>query len=120
MPRTIAYKDPERLRLVKNLRRYSKESNAPIWNAVAKELEGVRKNRREVNLGEINEHTSEGDVVIVPGKVLGSGSLDHKVTIAAFKFSGGAKNKIEKIGECISIQELSEKNPKGSGVKIMG
>ncbi|ODS38104.1 MAG: 50S ribosomal protein L18e [Candidatus Altiarchaeales archaeon WOR_SM1_86-2] len=120
MPRTIEYKDPERMGLVKNLRKHSRENSAPIWATVANELERVRKNRREVNLGEINQHTSEGDVVIVPGKVIGSGSLDHRVTVAAFKFSEGAKNKIEKIGESMSIQELSERNPKGSGVKIMG
>ena len=120
MPRTIKYKDPERLRLVKDLRKHSKEKNAPIWSTVANELEKVRKNRREVNLGKINEHTSKGDLVVVPGKVLGSGNLDHKVTVAAFKFSDSAKRKVESVGKSMSIHELFEKNPKGSGVKIMG
>ena len=56
---------------------------------------------------------------MVPGVVLGSGTLTKKVTVAAWRFSSKAREKIESSGgEAISIEELLEKNPKGSNVKI--
>ncbi len=63
----------------------------------------------------------KGETVVVPGKVLGDGSLDHKLEIAAFKFTQSAKEKIKKAGgKFMSISELIKKNPKGSNVRIIG
>ena len=61
----------------------------------------------------------EGDTVVIPGKVLGSGELDHKVTVSAFKFSKSALEKINKKGRAINLYDLYKENPRGSGVKIM-
>jgi large subunit ribosomal protein L18e len=58
---------------------------------------------------------------VVPGKVLGSGVLNHKVNVGALTFSSQAKVKIERTGgKCLSIRALIEENPGGSGVKIIG
>jgi large subunit ribosomal protein L18e len=74
-----------------------------------------------VNISRINRHTKAGDTVVVPGKVLGAGNLDHPVTVAAFKFSKQAKEKILKTGgACVTIEELIERNPKGSLVRVIG
>jgi large subunit ribosomal protein L18e len=52
---------------------------------------------------------------------LGAGIIDHPVKVAAFQFSEQARLKIGKAkGKCLSIEELMEKNPKGSNVKIIG
>ena len=60
-------------------------------------------------------------MVVVPGKVLGSGTLDHKITIAAFDFSDGAIEKLKESNcEMLSINELMSKNPKGSRVRVIG
>ena len=49
----------------------------------------------------------------------GLGDLDHTLTIACLECSKTARKKIESSGsQLISIEELLEKNPKGSGVKI--
>ena len=89
----------------------------PIWRVLAKELKAGARRRVSVNLWKIDEKTKENDVVVVPGKVLGDGNLEHKVTVAALSFSSAAK---EKLGSnVISIKELIEKNPKGTGVKIL-
>jgi large subunit ribosomal protein L18e len=59
--------------------------------------------------------------VVVPGKVLGAGRIDHPVHVAAFTFSEQARSKILRAkGKCLSILELMEKNPKGTNVKIIG
>ena len=108
----------ELLRVIRLLR---KNRKARIWRAVAERLEKPRRLRAEVNISRINRYTKEGDTVIVPGKVLGAGKLTHPVYVAAFSFSKAAREKIiEAGGECMTIEELMERNPTGSNVKILG
>lgn len=108
-------------KLVDLLRKKSIENNVKIWRAVAEDLEKPRRGRRVVNVSRINRYTKDGDVVVVPGKVLGAGKLDHKVVVAAVGFSKTALEKIKVAGgEAISIYELIERNPSGSRVKIIG
>jgi len=58
---------------------------------------------------------------VVPGKVIGTGKIDHPITVAAFSFSEKAKEKIKVArGKAISLLQLIKKNPKGSNVKIIG
>jgi large subunit ribosomal protein L18e len=58
--------------------------------------------------------------VVVPGKILGSGCLNHALTVASFGASEKAKSKVVAAkGKYISIPELIEKNPKGSNVRII-
>lgn len=91
-----------------------------IWRKVSKKLSGPRRNRVEANLYRINKVTKNNDVIVVPGKVLGIGDLDHKLTIACVSYSDNAKKKIEDSGsKLISVEELLEKNPDGKKVKII-
>ncbi len=107
-------------RLIRYLRKKSNEEGVNVWKDIAWRLERPRRQRAEVNISRINRHTKEGDVVIVPGSVLGAGKLEHKVTVAAWKVSETARKKIvEAGGEVLTIEELIERNPKGSGVVIM-
>ncbi|MEM1607025.1 MAG: 50S ribosomal protein L18e [Candidatus Bathyarchaeia archaeon] len=113
--------NPNLIRLLYILRKAARKNRAAIWGSVAEYLSRSRRRRVAVNLSRINRYTQEGDVVVVPGKVLGSGLLTHSVTIAAFAFSGQARQKIiDAKGKCLSIPELIELNPKGSNVKIIG
>lgn len=91
-----------------------------IWRKVSKKLSGPRRNRVEANLYRINKITKNNDVIVVPGKVLGIGDLDHKLTIACVAYSNNTKKKVEDSGsKLISIEELLEKNPEGKNVKII-
>lgn len=103
------------------LRKKAKQNNAKIWNAVAELLSKPKRRRIYVNISKINRYSKDGDIIVVPGKVLGAGIINHKITIGAFKFSESAKKKIEEAGgKCISIIDLVEEQPKGTGVKIIG
>jgi len=103
------------------LRRRSNEQNANIWKRVANDLERPTRQRRVVNLSSISRYTKENEIIVVPGKILGAGSLEHKLTISAFQFSNGAKEKIEKAGaKIIPLLKLSEENPSGKGIRIIG
>ena len=103
--------------LVENLMK----TNKPIWRRVAKELSKPRRRRIEVNISKIEQFAPEESTVLVPGKVLGSGNLSKKVTIAAFSFSESAKKLINGAGgKAITIENLHKSNPEGKGVVIMG
>lgn len=113
--------NPNSVRIIRTLRKRANETGAALWDDIADRLSRPRSRREGVNLSRINAYTEEGETIIVPGKVLGAGALDHAVQIAAFKFSKQAEEKITKAkGECLTILQLTERNPKGSNVKVIG
>jgi large subunit ribosomal protein L18e len=90
------------------------------WLEVAGLLSSSRKNQANLNLSEINKQAKEGEVVIVPGKVLSQGEIDKKVTIAALNFSEKAKEKLIKAGsKVLSIVEEIKSNPEAKGLHIL-
>ena len=112
--------NPQLIQLIRFLKKQSNENNAEIWRDVAKHLAKTRQNRAAVNLSRINRHTQKSDTIVVPGKILGAGAIDHAVTVAALNASEKAKEKLAAAkAKYLSIQELVEKNPKGSNVKII-
>ncbi|HDI06778.1 MAG TPA: 50S ribosomal protein L18e [Candidatus Bathyarchaeota archaeon] len=113
--------NPELVSLIRFLKKASRENNAEIWRDIAEKLYASKRRRVAVNLSRINRYTKKGDYVAVPGKVLGTGTLEHAVKVAAFSFSEKAKEKIRKVrGSCLTFQQLVKKNPKGSNVKVIG
>jgi len=123
--------NPQINKLIEDLKRIARENSAPIWRDIAKRLEKPRRNYAAVNLSKINRYSSSNDTILVPGKVLSSGTMEKPVTVAALGFSkkafekickcgeGGKEGKGEERGKCITIEELVKNNPKGSGVKII-
>ena len=92
----------------------------PIWKRVRKELDRPRRDRVEINLSKLQEYGPENGTVLVPGKVLGSGDLSKKLTVAAFSFSGTAKKLIAAAGgKTITIEALHKSNPEGRDVRIL-
>ncbi len=106
--------------LISTLKKTAIEQKVRIWKAVAAELERPARIRRVVNLERINRVCNDNETIVVPGKVLASGSLDKKITIAAFQFSNSALAEISKKSKAMSIEELIKANPKGSKVRIVG
>jgi len=104
------------LSLIESLMR----SEKPIWRKVAYELSRPRRQKVEVNLSKIEQLASEDSMILVPGKVLGSGMVSRKITIAAFSFSESAKKLIDSSGgKMMSIESLQKANPEGKGVMIV-
>jgi len=103
------------------LRNALKKNKVPIWKAVIKELSRSRSNRREVNIGELAHVTKDKEVVIVPGKILGSGEISHKLTVWCFTISEVATRKIlDAGGKILPLDSLIKKYPDGKGVRIIG
>jgi large subunit ribosomal protein L18e len=95
------------------------EQDSPVWSSVAENLGKVNRRRAEVNLSDIERVAEDGDTIVVPGKVLGSGYLTKEVNVAAFKASNSAKNQINDNGDFMFIQDLVEENPEGEEVRIV-
>ena len=113
--------NPELVKTIRFLKKSAKEHDARIWRKIADALSRTRRQRISVNLSRVNRYTKSGETVIVPGKVLAAGDVDHAVNVAAFGFSHMAMTKIMKAkGKCLSYAELVKKNPKGTDVKIIG
>jgi len=112
--------NPEIVQLIRFLKKQSKEKEAGIWLDVAKNLSKPSRKRVAVNLSKINRNTNKNATIIVPGKILASGTLDHAITVAAFNASDKAKQKLaDAKAKYLTIAELVAKNPQGSNVRII-
>ncbi len=120
MARPTGSTNPQVRKLLRQLREQGKQQKVKIWRELAERLEGSRRSRPEVNLGQLNRFTDEGGVVVVPGKVLAAGKLDHSVNVAALMFSAPAKRKVVAAGGSVmTLEQLVEQNPSGKGLKLM-
>ena len=113
--------NPVAQQLIAELKQAARKEDAPVWMRVAVDLEKPTRVRRAVNVYKINKVAKEGDTLVIPGKVLGMGDIERKVTVAAFTFSKQAVDKIHGAGgKVLAIHELLKQNPKGSKVRVLG
>ena len=106
--------------LIEDLKRKSVEKQSNFLKDIAEKLNKPRRQRVEVNIADIERHVKKNETIIIPGVVLGYGELTKPVTICAWKFSKPAKEKILKSkGKTMSIEELVNKNPRGTKVRMV-
>lgn len=90
----------------------------PSWIEVASILTKPGKERKDFNLSAIE--SAEGEVVVVPGKVLSQGTVSKKKKVVALSFSENAKKKLAEAGcEVSTITEEIKKNKDAKGVVIL-
>ena len=120
MVKKVVKTNPNLIELINKLYEQSRSEDAAIWKDVAQRLERSNRRTAEVNLSDIARYAEAGETILVPDKVLSNGNLVEKVNVVALKFSAKAQEKIESAGgECISIDEIIESNPKGSNIRII-
>ena len=109
------------VRMARDLKKASTKNDAPIWRKLAEYALKPSIAKRDINLKRIGQLTKEGDTVVFPGKVLGTGNVPYKITLFSFSISNSAAAKIiEKGGKIISYSDLIEQNPTGKGVVLLG
>ena len=107
--------------MVKDLKQASKKNEAAIWSKLADLALKPSSTKCTVNLTRINKITKENDVLFVPGKVLGTGNMSHKITLSSFSMSTTAANKIIQSGGNIMVySDMIKKFPTGKDVIIFG
>ena len=111
----------ELVKTIDELKRASRENDAPIWKSIAKKLEGPNRNWPVVNVSKIEYNASKNGKVVIPGKLMGSGTLSKKVTVSAYSFTKSAVEKFEGAGgKCMIYNEFIKKNPSGKYVVVIG
>lgn len=96
----------------------AKKNNA--WLQIAGMLSVPRRKQASVNLERIERETTEGDTIVVPGKVLGVGDISKRVRVCALSFSKDAIKKLKETkSEIVNIEEEIRINPKAQGIKII-
>jgi large subunit ribosomal protein L18e len=115
------FESQEMRKLVHFLKKAAKETDSDLWLAIADQLDKSKRSRRAINLNRINRFSKDGETVVVPGKVLGVGALDHPITIGALSFSIEAARKIlESGGRYHTLRELFVMKQKDSDIRIIG
>jgi large subunit ribosomal protein L18e len=90
------------------------------WNKVAGILSSPRRLKVNLNLSDINKEAKQGEIIVVPGKVLSQGEADKKIKVVALNFSEKAKEKLNKFKiDFTSILGEIKKNPEAKGIKIL-
>jgi len=107
-------------KLIQVLRKAAIDQQVPLYKRVAEDLDKPARQRRIVNIFAIDANSNEGEIVLVPGKVLGEGELTKKVTVVAFSVSDEARAKISKSGQYIPLLDFVKKNPKPQKVRLLG
>jgi large subunit ribosomal protein L18e len=107
--------------LISELKKKADEQDSKLLRRIASDLERPNRIMREVNLSRINRVTKKDETIVVPGKVLGGGEIDHKVIVYALKFSQGALSKLEKSGSvAVQISDIAKEPVKGKKIRIIG
>ena len=112
--------NPALVGLINDLKAAGRENEAPVWRDIAIRLEKPSRNWAQVNISKISQHVRDGENVIVPGKLLGSGELDKAFTVIAYNSSASAKAKITAAGgKVLTMKEGVAAFPKGEKCRIL-
>ncbi len=101
------------------LERKGRSGKNAIWLDAARLLASGTVTWPEVNIARL-ARIGDASAVFVPGKVLGTGSLEKKLNVGAFSFWASARSKIEQAGgKAFTVEEFVKKYPEGSGVALV-
>jgi len=106
--------------MIRFLKVKGRENKARIWAVAADQLSRPRRARATLNVTHVSRSTKPDSLVLIPGKLLGAGVINHRVVIGAFEYSAAAREKIEQAGgQCMALKDFVSRYPKGSNVTIM-
>ena len=120
MPK-VSLVNEHRIRMARYLKRASAEHEAPIWKRVSEDALKQSASRRTINVKGLGSRTKEGDIVVFPGKVLGTGAISHGVSLFCFGISESAASKIRKAGgRILDHTGVVSERPTGHEVVLLG
>jgi large subunit ribosomal protein L18e len=103
-----------------HLERQGRKKKASIWKTASEILSKGSSTRVEVNVSHLSRFTGKKQRIFVPGKVLGTGTLEKELVVGAYAFSSVAKKKIEAAGgEAVGVEEFLKRYPDGTGVILV-
>ena len=90
-------KNIEKISIINKLYETAKLKNKDVFKRVGEIINSPTRNLPAVNLFKLEklDIVKDGSIVVVPGKVLGTGTLTKKITIYAYNFSESTKKKVK-------------------------
>lgn len=114
-------RNPVGERIQTMLKNTSKSSGSRIWLDASRYLHKSVSRKPRVNIGKLSRLTKKNDVVLIPGKVLGGGTLSHSLTVGAYSFTMSASEKIVAAGgKALTLPAFLERYSSGTDVKLIG
>ena len=99
----------------------ARSSKKPVYKRAVKMLSKKTAQLVEVNVGKLDMISSEGSLLLVPGKVLGEGDVSKELHVGAVAFTASAIQKISSAGgEALLIKDFVAKHGDGKGVFLIG
>ena len=109
------------VKTILELKEASRKNEAPLWRSIANRLEGSSRNWPSVNVSKLEYNINKNGKAIIPGKLMGTGIVTKKMTVAAYSFTDSAKEKIQSAGgKCLTYNEMIKATPKGTNVMVIG
>ncbi len=109
------------VKTILELKEASRKNEAPLWRSIANRLEGSSRNWPSVNVSKLEYNINKNGKAIIPGKLMGTGIVTKKITVAAYSFTDSAKEKILSAGgKCLTYNEMIKATPKGTDVMVIG
>ena len=109
------------VKTILELKEASRKNEAPLWRSIANRLEGPSRNWPSVNVSKLEYNINKNGKAIIPGKLMGTGIVTKKMTVAAYSFTDSAKEKIQSAGgKCLTYNEMIKATPKGTNVTVIG
>ena len=106
-------------KLIIEMKKLANKESSKFWKDLALRIGKPRRNKRGVNLSTITKYLNDGEIAVVPYKILGYGEAKQGMVVASLMWSKSAKEKVESAGgRVISLNELMMENPKGKNVRI--
>ena len=109
------------VKTILELKEASRKNEAPLWRSIANRLEGSSRNWPSVNVSKLEYNINKNGKAIIPGKLMGTGIVTKKMTVAAYSFTDSAKEKIQSAGgKCLTYNEMIKAAPKGTNMTVIG
>ncbi|MBS3062108.1 MAG: 50S ribosomal protein L18e [Candidatus Diapherotrites archaeon] len=113
---------PSTKELIRRLEKESISRKETIWRTISRLLEAPSRGSIAVNVGKLGLLSKKfpKKVLLVPGKILGTGALDAPITVCGYEFSESAVKKIEKAkGKALTIPQLLESKEKIAQIMLV-
>ena len=109
------------VKTIMDLKEASRKNDAPLWRSIATRLEGSSRNWPSVNVSKLEYNINKNGKAVIPGKLMGTGIVTKKMTVAAYSFTDSAKEKIQSAGgKCLTYNEMIKATPKGTDIVVIG
>ncbi len=97
-----------------------RKAKRPVWSDVAERLRKPRRVRAEITLSRLDKVTTENALVVVPGRIVSTGTVSHKMTVGYLAATKTALVRLKQAGvTALPLPQFLQKHAQDKGIKIV-